>query len=175
MTAREIKAAFDKQRVERRLYGNEMALMLLGVIPEYFEEHPEWLSKACRASVICELQTLLLLRCRDNQSLLAVLYRNSDDLQRLFRDSMSKSPLAGASVVSAATSAMNRFLHGKVIRELDQSICEFKGLSSDDEQALFRAHRASPRVIEWLARDELTFRRVLERSPHLLLVGWTAS
>lgn len=168
LTVREIQAMFDKGR----RVDNEVSDLLLNEAPTFFVEHPEWLDSPCCAASICELQIALLLRAEADGSMDDLLFRSSPRLRELFAARLSQSVTRGAAFVDGARCARRDRLHGDTIQKLDQKICEYREMGIEAEQALFAAKSASPRVIEWLGRGELTFRRVLERSPHLLLLRW---
>lgn len=168
LTAREIQAAFEKGR----RVDSEMADLLLRAMPTFFAEHPGWLTLPCNAASICELHIALLLRCEDDGTMDKMIFDNSERLQEIFAANVRHSVILGASIVDAARSARESGVHGTVIRKLDQKICAYRELDTAAEQALFAVKSASPRVISLIARGELTFRAVLDRSPHLLLLRW---
>lgn len=175
MSAREITAAFEKNRTRRKLGDdNGIALLLFEAAPVYLQEHPEWLEKEFTAATACELQIELLVMCRDDKSLLRMIYDNSAALQSLFTQNVRRSALDGAFVVATAMKKIDELLHGMIIPKLDQAVCMFRDMSKEDEREYFVKKGAHWRVLRAFDANQLTFRIVIERSPHLLVLRWHA-
>lgn len=173
MTAGQIQAALNRHNLLRKFRENPMALMLADNAPKFFVEFPEWLPRKCSASAICELHIAMLLHCRDNNALLRMACGNGNKLVELFRYTIiNKSPELLTEVLQGTNSRISDVLSGHIIQDLDQEICKYRNLSTAEESALFAERYACRRVLEWLASGQLTFQRVLERSPHLLFIAW---
>ncbi|HJP81478.1 MAG TPA: hypothetical protein VJ841_03745 [Candidatus Saccharimonadales bacterium] len=172
MTAREVRAAFEKNRIrEGDIEG--MMLLLFWSIPQAIEEHPEWLGTLFTPKTICDFQMMVIKRAVKDQTMLRLIFDNSDRLRTMFGDAVRAGSLFKASSITlAAQQKIETLLSGKVLPELDQWAAANRDLSVEEQNKCLEL-ASKPWIANRFKAGTLSFRMVLEREPRLLLVRWS--
>lgn len=171
MTARETRAAFDKNRIrEEDLDG--MLLVLFWSIPETVEQHPEWPDKLFTPAEVCKFQIDALRLAVKSQHMLRMIYNNSSKLRGLFAKALlSGSYIEAGAITQSAQRVIEERLVGTAIPELDQLSAANRDLPRD-KQLKYLQLISKRWVTQRFERGTLTFRMVIERDPYLLLPKW---
>lgn len=171
MTAREVRAAFEKNRVrEEDLEG--LVLVLFWCIPEVIEAQPEWLDTPLTPATVCMFQVDAFRYAVQSQVMLRMIYENSDRLQSLFKEALRTQSFieAGAITLSAQQKIEEMFV-GVTMVELDQLSAANRDLSPEQQLKFFQ-QASKPWVTERFRTGRLTFKMMIERDPGSLLVKW---
>jgi hypothetical protein len=171
MTAREVRAAFEKNRIrEEDIEG--IILLLFWSIPRVIEEHPEWLDRLFTPKTVCDFQMEVIKHAVQDQTMLRLIFDNSERLRTMFGEALrAGSFLEAGTITLAAQRKVEALFNGKVLPELDQWAATNRDLPTEKQNACLE--RASkPWIVKRFKTGSLSFGMVIERDPRLLLVKW---
>ena len=107
MTAREVRAAFEKNRIrEEDIEG--IMLLLFWSIPRVIEGHPEWLDRLFTPKTVCDFQMEVIKHAVQDQTMLRLIFDNSERLRTMFGEALRAGSFLEAGTITLAAQRRSR-------------------------------------------------------------------